>query len=88
MVLTIFSPLPGEDSHFDEHLFQMGGKNHQLEIGSVSKKIFVSEHRPPHGCRFAVSCIGAMPKVNGLEKDPVTLVNVREMGGPKMGWVF
>ena len=27
----ICSPLPGEDSHFDEHIFQMGWFNHQPE---------------------------------------------------------
>ena len=27
----LFSPLFGEDSHFDEHVFQMGWFNHQLE---------------------------------------------------------
>ena len=26
----LFSPLLGEDFHFDEHIFQMGWFNHQL----------------------------------------------------------
>ena len=26
----LFSSLPGEDSQFDEHIFQMGWFNHQL----------------------------------------------------------
>ena len=26
----LFSPLPGEDSHVDEHIFQSGWFNHQL----------------------------------------------------------
>ena len=26
-----FSPLPGEDSHFDDHIFQWGWFNHQLD---------------------------------------------------------
>ena len=25
----LFSPLPAEDSHFDDHIFQMGWFNHQ-----------------------------------------------------------
>ena len=29
----LFSPLFGEDSHFDEHIFQMGWFNHQLDDG-------------------------------------------------------
>ena len=29
---VLFSPLFGEDSHFDEHIFQMGLFNHQLDI--------------------------------------------------------
>ena len=32
----LFSPLFGEDSHFDEHIFQMGWFNHQL--GTSGKK--------------------------------------------------
>ena len=28
-----FHPLPGEDSHLDEHIFQMGWFNHQLDFG-------------------------------------------------------
>ena len=28
----IFTPNPGEDSHFDEHIFQMGWFNHQLVL--------------------------------------------------------
>ena len=28
----LFSSLLGEDSHFDEHIFQMGWFNHQLVI--------------------------------------------------------
>ena len=40
----IFSPLFGEDSHFDEHVFQMGWFNHQLEI--VGKVDFGFEKIP------------------------------------------
>ena len=28
----LFSPLFGEDSHFDDHIFQMGWFNHQPDI--------------------------------------------------------
>ena len=28
----LFSPLFGEDSHFDDHIFQMGWFNHQLDM--------------------------------------------------------
>ena len=31
----LFSSLFGEDSHFDEHIFQMGWFNHQLVIFSL-----------------------------------------------------
>ena len=31
------SPLFGEDSHFDEHIFQMGWFNHQLDIEKHKK---------------------------------------------------
>ena len=31
----IFTPNLGEDSHFDEHIFQMGWFNHQPDIGFV-----------------------------------------------------
>ena len=31
-ILFIFTPKIGEDSHFDEHIFQMGWFNHQLVI--------------------------------------------------------
>jgi len=30
--IVLFSPLFGEDSHFDEHIFQMGWFNHQPVI--------------------------------------------------------
>ena len=30
-VFSIFTPKIGEDSHFDEHIFQMGWFNHQLD---------------------------------------------------------
>ena len=33
----LFSPLPGEDSHFDDHIFQRGWFNHQLGyFGAIS----------------------------------------------------
>ena len=34
----LFSPLFGEDSHFDEHIFQMGW-NHQPVTYPLSKKL-------------------------------------------------
>ena len=33
-VSFFFPPLPGEDSHFDEHIFRMGWFNHQLDIST------------------------------------------------------
>ena len=32
----MFTPKPGEDSHFDEHIFGMGWFKHQLEKGLES----------------------------------------------------
>ena len=31
-IFGIFTPKMGEDSHFDEHIFQMGWFNHQLDM--------------------------------------------------------
>ena len=39
--IFLCSPLSGEDSHFDEHIFQMGWFNHQLGLGD---EFFFSHH--------------------------------------------
>ena len=31
MIFGMFTPIPGEMIQFDEHMFQMGGENHQLD---------------------------------------------------------
>ena len=38
----IFTPILGEDSHFDDHIFQMGWFNHQLE----TMEIYPLRHHP------------------------------------------
>ena len=40
-----FSSLLGEDSHFDEHIFQMGGKNHQLVVIVCGEAFFLRKMR-------------------------------------------
>ena len=34
--LFIFNPIPGEMIQFDEHIFQMGWLNHQLDLGDFN----------------------------------------------------
>ena len=36
--IFLFSPLPGEMIHFDEHIFQMGCFNHQLVTDIIFSK--------------------------------------------------
>ena len=46
----LFSPLFGEDSHFDEHIFQRGWFNHQLDVhfrGFLANWILEGGHNPP-----------------------------------------
>ena len=35
----IFTPIPGKMIPFDEHIFQMGWFNHQLEVASPSLQV-------------------------------------------------
>ena len=44
----LFSPLPGEDFQFDEHIFQMGWFNHQRVLGKFIRPIFGDVEKKPY----------------------------------------
>ena len=49
-IFFIFTPKIGEDSHFDEHIFQRGWFNHQL--GNVQRQLLFQWQRIPEGRPF------------------------------------
>ena len=50
----LFSPLPGEMIQFDEHIFQMGGFNHQLVLVHLEGNIFAPETLGPPEKRLII----------------------------------
>ena len=58
-IFFTFTPIPGEDFQFDEHIFQMGWFNHQLDnwirpeniIDKFQASIFIDELTPSLGWR-------------------------------------
>ena len=63
-IFFIFSPKIGEDSHFDEHIFQMGWFNHQPE-NFVNNGI----NYLPTGAGVLPSTVSYLSKLGGSKND-------------------
>ena len=57
--IFIFSPIWGRWTHFDEHIFQMGWFNHQLDIHQCGSEVGIQKMMiDPHGSIFCIQKSG------------------------------